>query len=645
MPFKVTYSGLNSNEPGKSPWADIIPYVSVDESRNWSSNLTNKEFSVSLQGSLTQSGFNKLTTNYADFGYSSDPTQSLLFPTGYVKILKDSFSKCYGELIATDNPQGLNPTVILSGIYYVDSIEFADQNFIGLINYSVNFKQYNGLKYSGIDPSETIKISEDGNGIVDITHSISAKGVGFAFSNNTPIAFNSVKTFVQDSTGISRLKSLIFGSGFVPTGSGLSGVFVSGNGIGTSHSSNLVLLSQTESINRLDNSYGVEELFRIDNLRSSQYATKRFSVDLNSGIADDYIVVNVKCDIQGAKDKNFSNVSGELNNITGQMYNAATGIVSSDSLLCKTPIAFSIDTTRLITGFVDGSSITESNGSSSFSASCSFDNSSESTFFDYSVSFSSDEITNVTSLNINGEIKGRGLHASQKFNDASGYLFTTLLNNQQDVKTMLFDKATGAFKKIAPTTTNAAYGTIGERAGESFGFVKDKGNVSFDLNTGNGTITLQGSFSDEDGVSGYNNFTWNSSVTVGVPMLVIKPSYIENGFNIIQDLGVTNQTTYNLNGSFEFVSGADGTIPILTKASQPHTGILKKLLSAEGFPSTINSKTFTDSGFILENYSKTFDFVSGTASNSNDYLSSGFDVNLARPKQNTLPVYSTYSVT
>jgi hypothetical protein len=59
----------------------------------------------------------------------------------------------------------------------------------------------------------------------------------------------------------------------------------------------------------------------------------------------------------------------------------------------------------------------------------------------------------------------------------------------------------------------------------------------------------------------------------------------------------------------------------------------------------MNSKTFTDSGFILENYNKTFDFVSGTASNSSDYLSSGFDVNLARPNQNTLPVYSTYSIT
>lgn len=644
MPFKVTYSGLNSNESGKSPWADIVPYVSVDEARTWSSNLLNKEVTVTLEGSLTQSGFNKLNSNFADYGYTSNPTTNLLFPTGYIKILKDTFTRCYGDLVVTDVPSVGSPTSILSGTYYVDTIDISAQNFIGLINYSVDLKKYEGLKYSGIEPTETINVSEDGNGIVDVTHSISAVGVGPAFLGDTPISFNAVKTFVQNSTGVARIKNLMFGSGFIPTGSGVSGVYVSGNGVGDSHTSNLVLISQTESINRLNNTYSIEESFRIDNLRSSQYATKRFSVDFNSGVADDYVIVNVTCDIQGAKDKDFTDVSGSLNNITGQMYDAATGIVNSSSLLCKTPINFSVDTTRLITGFTDGSSITEANGSSAFSATCSFDNSSESTFFDYNVSFDTDEISQVVNLNINGTIKGRGLHASQRFEDASGYLFNSLLSSEQDVKTLLFNKAVEGFNSIAPVGNATTCGIIGERNGASFGFVKDKGTVSIDLNTGNGEITLQGSFSDQAGVSGYNNFTWGAEVTVGVPLLVIKPSYEENGFNIIQEIGVTGRTVYALNGNFEFASGSNGVIPILTKTSQPHTGILRNLLIAEAFPASLTSNSFLTNGFILEQYDKNFDFVSGTAATSQDYLSTGFDVNLSRPSQNTLQVYTTYKL-
>ncbi len=461
-----------------------------------------------------------------------------------------------------------------------------------------------------------------------------------------------MKTFVQDSTGINRIKNLLFASGFVPTGSGYSGVYISGDGVGNSHSSNLILTSQTESINRLDNSYSVIENFKIDNLRSNQYAVKRFSANLNSGVADDYVVVNVNCSIEGAKDKSFSNVTGVLSNITGEMYSAATGIINNQTELCPVPIAFNINTTRLITGHIDATVITSVDGSSTIEANCSFDNSSDATFFDYDVSYDADEVRHFNNLNINGTIKGRGLHAAQKFYDASGYLFgigsnysNSLLNNEQDVRTMLYNKAVSAFNSIAPTGYADTCGIIGERNGQSFGFVKDKGTVTVNFDTGKGEIALSANFSDEDSVSGYNVFNWNAEVNVGVPLLVLKPSYIENGFNIIQEIGVTGASTYSFNGNFEFTSGANGDLPILTKATQPHTGILLKLVQSEEFPDLSSNTAFTTSGIILNNYRKNFDFVSGFTSNSKDYLSSGFSIELSNPKQNTLPVYSTYSVT
>lgn len=632
MSFTATYSGLNSNSAPKSPWADIIPYISVDKNRTWSSSKISTEETVSLNGQLTLSGFNALGSSSATYGYSSSPIVGLTFTTGYIQVFRDTFSRSYGELLVKN--AGNNKVV--SGIYYVDSIQFDSQNYIGVINYSVNLARINEAAYSGLSPSETLSFSEDGNGIVNITHSISAEGVGPAFSGNSSIAFDSVKTFVQNSTGVSRIKSLSFDSGFVPTGSGASGVYVSGG-----NSSNLILVSQTELINRMANKYAIDEVFKIDNIYNEEYGTKRFSVDFNSGIADEYNVVNVTCTIQGAKDKEFSGVTGMINGITGQMYKAATGIYGSTTELCPIPISFNIDTTRIITGHLDGTNILGVNGSSSITVNCSFDNSLNGTFFDYEVSFSSDERSNTTSLDINGIIKGRGLHAAQKFADASGYLFIDLLSNQPDVATMLFNKAISGFNNIAPVNNeNYCFGQIGERDGASFGFVKDKGQSNMDINTGRGEINLSASFSDEAAVSGYDNFSWSTSAEVGMPLLVAKPSCKINGFNLIQDLGVNQKTSYTFDGSFEFATGSQGGIPILSATIKPHTGILKKLVDAESIVLQTNADA-TQDDIVLESYNKNFDFVSGSDVNSSDYLSSGFSVNLSTPKQ-PLTVYSTF---
>jgi hypothetical protein len=155
---------------------------------------------------------------------------------------------------------------------------------------------------------------------------------------------------------------------------------------------------------------------------------------------------------------------------------------------------------------------------------------------------------------------------------------------------------------------------------------------------------LSASFSDEAAVSGYNNFSWSTSAEVGMPLLVPKPSCKINGFNLIQDIGVNQKTSYTFDGSFEFTTGSQGGIPILSASSRPHTGLLKKMVEAEGMASTeVSNQQEGNIGVVLENYNKNFDFVSGSNSNSNDYLGSGFNVGLSTPKQ-PLIVYSTYKI-
>ena len=172
--------------------------------------------------------------------------------------------------------------------------------------------------------------------------------------------------------------------------------------------------------------------------------------------------------------------------------------------------------------------------------------------------------------------------------------------------------------------------------------IRDRSSI--DMNTNKGEIALSASFSDEAAVSGYDNFSWSTSAEVGMPLLVAKPSYKVNGFNLIQDIGVNQKTSYTFDGSFEFTTGSQGSIPILSASPQPHTGLLKKMVEAEAIPlSEVSNNVEGNIGIVLENYSKNFDFVSGSNSNSSDYLGSGFNANLSTPVR-PLIVYSTYKV-
>ena len=99
MSFTATYSGLNSNSAPKSPWADIIPYISVDKNRTWSSSKISAEETVSLNGQLTLSGFNALGSSPATYGYDISPVAALTFTTGYIQVFREAFSRSYGELL------------------------------------------------------------------------------------------------------------------------------------------------------------------------------------------------------------------------------------------------------------------------------------------------------------------------------------------------------------------------------------------------------------------------------------------------------------------------------------------------------------------------------------------------------------------
>lgn len=639
MSFTVTYSGLNSNEPPKRPWGDITPYLSVEEERNWSANQNYTLRSLSLDGSFTESGINQLKNNYASYGYTSNPIPSVNFPLACLELITGLFGRSFGVIEAKD--ENSNNIIRVTG--FVESFDIGDQNLVGKVDYSIVFKEYDNLAYSGINPSETISLDEQEDGKITITHTVSAAGVNRPFLGTDPVAFNTVKTFVQSRTGAAKIKNYIFSSGYIPTGNNnnpqQSGIFLNQTSFGSDPSAyNFNLVSQTESIDRINASYSITENFAFDTLRNTSTGIKRFSVDLNSGINDDYIVVNVSCDIQGGKDFNFYQTTGLLSNITGELFNVASSFAPNITL-CQTPIAFSINTTTPASGYTGY----YQTGNTVLQASCAFDNSPTGTFFDCSIDYQTDELEQVTTLNLNGNVRGRGLDLPQKFDDASGYFFNTLVNQQGSVKKLLYNKAISGFGAISAGA--GLDGIIAENNGAAFGFNPEPENLSVNLNTGLGQIDISCSFSDQASVSGYSNFSWSVDVDAGSVLLNPKASCVKNGFYLVQDFNITGRTVCTINGSFEFASGQNvSSTRIGTSNDLPHNAVLTGLLKEEEYNSFISSLSVAENNDVyVETDEKNLSIISGQG---NNIISSGFNFSISKSAIETadfpLKIYKIY---
>ncbi len=171
----------------------------------------------------------------------------------------------------------------------MSDISFAESVYNGQLPFSVSVECYPQSFFSGtygiIDPIDSIQFKEEQNGIVGITHTVSAKG--FVTDASTSNALSNAKSWVTARTG--------WNSSVVPK-------FISG------FNNTLCLKTVSEKIDRLNATYEISETYLSDIYGSGQNGILRFSSDFQSGLEQGICTITIQGTIDGCKNDTIENV-------------------------------------------------------------------------------------------------------------------------------------------------------------------------------------------------------------------------------------------------------------------------------------------------------------------------------------------------
>ena len=206
----------------------------------------------------------------------------------------------------------------------VKSINFESAQYSQLLGYSIDFECYDSGKFSGvygvIEPRNQIAFSEAENGFITVTHSCSAVGIPTTTGGSN--ALTNAKNYVSTISGWNNI------SGFSP-------LFVSGA------ISQPILVNVSENINRLNNTYSIEETWSYDPSASGS-GLFSYTTSINSGVADELLTVDLNGELNGGLRVGINNLRGQFDLIN--KYSLASGALSnfSSEALCTVPTSFNI---------------------------------------------------------------------------------------------------------------------------------------------------------------------------------------------------------------------------------------------------------------------------------------------------------------
>ena len=352
--------------------------------------------------------------------------------------LVDIFSSSYKTLVVYEGPDGstgyydgsagsagsAGSSALYSGAYSfsgcsVERIVFDNAPYNKIVPYSVELISYpSGLTgyFSGnfgvLNPKDEIRISEGQDGFGTISHSVAATAF---VTTSIDQAINNAKNYVNSRTGVANIVSL-------PQASGIdtSGVFTP------------VLVDISENLDRLSLNYSIEETYKFklfsedsevnNSYNFNNYYLTSYSTSLTSGAGDDFVTASIqgeiKAGITGATGEAL--VSGLVSQLSGlNPYAIISGKYGEPNgfKFCKDPIQITI---------------TENLKTRSLSFNASYDNlefysSSNDQFvyngcyLDAQIDHSIDNLSNISTIQIKGEIKARGSR-TKRYNDTLAYL-------------------------------------------------------------------------------------------------------------------------------------------------------------------------------------------------------------------------------
>lgn len=365
-----------------------------------------------------------------------------------------------------------------------------------------------------LDPINEYSFTQAEEGIVTVTHKISARGIRTA---NTPIdnAINFVNLFVRKNPFTNCPPA------FIPNASG-------------------VLMNINESIDRSTATYSVNETYRYVTGQSLGYM-QTYSLSVNESPQNDFKTIDLTVKLQGSPvDSNLAAVQ------------TAAAALNLNNIIQE----FGITTTNI---FRDTFTVTQESGQVSVEVKASYISGKSSDFdgyFDYVISMDKDVTTLHNTWRIDGEYISRG-PLDYRLSKVSGF---KVANSAGSYLPYLVGLVSGS-----PLYTN--YNNSGSLTASQF---------SISENSGKAELKLSASFEDYDAFSPFIQPKYSIDVEPSRWIYEMVPAANIEGHYVIQDLQMANQAkvrfSFNGNTSGTLTGNVGGIYSLLNQISGIYVG-------------------------------------------------------------------------
>lgn len=379
------------------------------------------------------------------------------------KKLIDLFSKNFKklEVLEKNSSTNLYDVVYEKDNVQITNIAFDQSTYSNLLDYTIDLKILRP-RDDIINPKNDFNFELNKDNTINLNHSISALGVRTQSSSSNAL-YNAIN-YVKSLTGLSSLPAY--------------------------QNIEFYLVSVKESINRLQSTYSLEEIYNGDN---SEFKTSsginRYTVDISSGIKDFGLKISLQGQMFMPRTGNFDQIKN-LINPTGIIYQTYTGYFN------PVPISYSLQ---------------ENKNENSLSYSFEFDNINlPNPYIRYTVSEQYDNIYKTSNKNISAEVLARG-HQYKRLLDSENLL--NLIN-------------------------------LGDIAGPNFKKIGSEKVINKDKNT----FVVSANFTDKIIPGGYLDGKY--TVSQEIPVTIVKPNLGLNGY-VLQDFDTKTFPKTTVRGDFK----------------------------------------------------------------------------------------------
>ena len=397
--------------------------------------------------------------------------------------------------------------------------------------------------------------------------------ISLAFFLDT--AINNAKNYVYSRTGVSNIVNL-------PQASGIdtSGVFTP------------VLVSISENLDRLALNYSVEEVYSFklftgdteanNGYNFNNYYLTSYSTSLSSGAGDDFVTANIQGEIKAG----ITGATGEalISDLVSQLSGLNPYAVISGKYgepngfkFCKDPIQISL---------------TEDLKARKLSFNASYDNlefysSSNDKFvyggcyFDAQIDHSIDNLSNISTIQVRGEIKARG-SSTRRYNDTLNYLEKLVTAGSNGSEPRIYDFVNDYYVSY--------FG-----AGPLFTLNATPTSIEINANPQLGTISITASFDNKDRFLGLAVSDYSLDYSPYNTLYSYESSCNDSLKHLVVDMNIKRRERVSLNTTVSSYGAQSSEILLLGNKDTIFTSLvnnfIKNLISSPSDLDTVQEET------------------------------------------------------